>query len=148
MSNSRDELIQKKLEQIGAFISELRTWTARPFAEFVVNTALIRASERNFQLMVEVASDINAKILIAKTKKAPDTYRDSFMKLVPLDIISDDLAKCLARSVAVRNILVHDYDFEEDYMMFFRAIQDMLPWYEEYVKRIAAVGSIGVEKDI
>lgn len=82
MSNQRDELIQKKLEQIGAFIAELHTWTARPFAEFVANTALVRASERNFQLMVEIASDINAKILIAKTKKAPDTYRDSFMKKI------------------------------------------------------------------
>ncbi len=148
MSRSQDELIQKKLEQISAFIAELHAWTARPFAEFAANTTLVRASERNFQLMVELASDINAKILIVKTKKVPDTYRDSFMKLVPLGIISDDLAGRLVQSVAVRNVLVHDYDFEEDYAMFFRAIQDMLPWYEEYVKRIAAVGSIGVEKDI
>ncbi len=138
MSN---EIIQKKLEQIGALIVELRAWTARPFAEFAADTALIRASERNFQLMVEIASDINAKILIAKTKKTPDTYRDSFIKLVPLGIISDDLAARCARSVAVRNVLVHDYDIEEDYEMFFCAIQEMLPWYEEYAKRIVAAES-------
>src|SRR3990167_7917969 len=115
------EIILKKLEQLKALLSELKTLLAKPAADFVKDTVVIRAAERNFLLMVELAGDINTTILVDKTGKTPDTYRQSFSDIEKLGLVSGDLASTLLVSAKLRNILVHEYDFEEDYERFYNS---------------------------
>ncbi|MBI4119116.1 MAG: DUF86 domain-containing protein [Parcubacteria group bacterium] len=96
----------------------------------------LRAAERNFQLIVDLASDINTQILVEKGEKTPDTYRQSFSDLGRVGVLENDLAKKLVVSAQVRNILAHEYDFEEDYDKFYNAAKDLIPVYQEYAKRI------------
>lgn len=131
-----NEVIQKKLEQMNTLMKELEEWTSVPSDDFVRDLARLRASERNFQLIIDLAVDINARILIKKTQAAPDTYKESFIKLGAIGILPQVLAGTLAKSVAVRNILVHEYDFNEDYQLFYSSAKEIIPAYKDYLKSI------------
>ena len=128
------ELISKKLEQIKEVMNELERLLRVSIGEFVRDLTAIRAAERNFQLAVDMASDMNTHILLELGGKTPDTYRESFAALEREGIFSHTLASQLIESAKVRNILVHEYDFEEDYEKFYRAAQECIPAYREYMK--------------
>ncbi|GEM_PF-878747 len=130
------ELIFKKLEQITQVLNELERLLDIPLEEFVRDLTAVRAAERNFQLAVDLASDVNAQILMERGGKTPDTYRESFAALEKTGILSGDLARRLMESAKVGNILVHEYDFEEDYEKFYHAAQASIPAYREYGKII------------
>ena len=128
------ELILKKLEQVKEVLNELERLLVSPLEDFMKDLTRIRAAERNFQLAVDLASDINTQILLERGGKTPDTYRESFSALEKEGILSNDLARRLMESAKVRNILVHEYDFEEDYEKFYRAARECIPAYREYAK--------------
>lgn len=132
------EVIAKKLEQIKELLAELSRILDAPIENFQKDLVAIRAAERNFQLIVELASDINAQILFENGSKTPDTYKQSFLDLVRMNVLRDDLAKKLTISAQLRNILVHEYDFEEDYERFYRSAKDFIPAYQEYARQINA----------
>lgn len=132
------EVIEKKLEQIQELLRELEGLLAVPFNIFQNDLKAVRAAERNFELVVEFASDINTHLLIQETGKTPDSYKRSFQDLKKCGVLADKLASTLAESARLRNILVHEYDFEEDYRKFYNSAKSMLPAYRQYLKAIYA----------
>lgn len=130
------ELIEKKLDQIQALIEQLTGILTRPFSEFHTDLLAVRAAERNFQLLADIASDINGQIILERDKPTPDTYRQSFLYLGREKILPMALAETLAESAKLRNILVHEYDFEEDYQKFYESAKKFLPAYREYLGEI------------
>ncbi|MEK7560498.1 MAG: DUF86 domain-containing protein [Patescibacteria group bacterium] len=130
------ETVEKKLEQIKALLDELTGLLSRNFDDFKKDLVVIRASERNFQLLVELASDINTQLLLERGRKTPDSYRQSFSDIANIGIITHDLSETLGLSAHLRNILVHEYDFEEDYLKFYQSVKEFLPMYKEYVKTV------------
>ena len=127
------ELIEKKIEQIRILINELRALLQKPEIEFIKDAITLRAAERDFQLIVDLASDINTHILLEGGKRTPDSYRQSFLDLKTENIIEAGLAETLALSARLRNILVHEYDFDEDYAKFYQGAKRFLPAYDTYV---------------
>lgn len=130
------EFIEKKLSQIQILIERLAGILVRPFSEFHTDMLAVGAAERNFQLLADVASDINGQIILERGEQIPDTYRQSFSALGREGIISQELAEILAESAKLRNILVHEYDFEEDYKKFYDSAKNFLPAYREYLEAI------------
>ncbi|MEK9174535.1 MAG: HepT-like ribonuclease domain-containing protein, partial [Patescibacteria group bacterium] len=51
-------------------------------------------------------------------------------------VIEDKLAEKLMQSARLRNILVHEYDFEEDYEKFYRSAKEYIPVFREYTETI------------
>lgn len=135
-----NEIIEKKSEQIHSFLKELAEWTDVDFETFDRTVTLIRSSERNLELLVELASQINSAIILQKQGKTPDTYKDSFSWLNKLGIIEESLCKKLIDSVKLRNGLVHEYDFELNNRKFYDSIKnDFIPAYIEYLKAVAGL---------
>jgi len=133
-----NEIIEKKVEQIHSLLKEMTDWTSVEYTVFDQTVTLVRSSERNLELMVELASDINAAVVLQKQSKTPDSYKDSFQWLVKLGIIKEDLCAKLINSVKLRNGLVHEYDFELNNRKFYDSIKnDFIPSYTEYLKAIA-----------
>lgn len=128
------EIILKKLSQLEGIMKDIEEILFHSFEEFAGNKLFIGAAERYFQLLVDIASDVNVQILVEKGVGPPDTYRQSFSDLAHEGVIGYALAEKLAASAQLRNILVHEYDFEEDYLKFYNAAKEFLPAYREYVE--------------
>ena len=130
------EIILKKLEQITQLLTELEKLLGNPFAEFVKDFVILRAAERNFQLIVDLASDINTQVLLERGRETPDTYRQSFSELLREGILDEKLTDRLVASAQLRNILVHEYDFDEDYKKFYQSAKDSIPAFRAYIRVI------------
>lgn len=127
-----EEILQKKLDQIIEVIQGLEKWLNCSFEDFKKNEMALRAAERNFQLLVDFACDINGHILLERGVSAPDTYSQSFIAISKIGIISLKLARILAKGAKMRNILVHEYDFVESDEIFFNSAKKIIPAYKEY----------------
>ena len=146
MNHSNDmsrEFIEKKLEQIRLLLDELDMLLKRSFDAFEKEFVTVRAAERNFQLIVDLASDCNTHILTELGHKTPDSYRQSFVELEKVGVLPKQLMSTLAESARLRNILVHEYDFEEDYEKFYNSAKEFSPAYREYISVLSAF----LEKD-
>ncbi len=126
----------KKLEQILELIQELEGLLEQPFVEYAADRIATRAAERDFQLLVNLAVDINLYLLVERSGKTPDSYRQSFLDLGRIGILDPSLAERLAQSARLRNILVHEYDFDVDVEVFHRSARDLLGPYREYAQAI------------
>ncbi|MEK7161593.1 MAG: DUF86 domain-containing protein [Patescibacteria group bacterium] len=132
-----NEIIEKKSEQIHSLLLELKEWTDVDFEVFDKTVTLIRSCERNIELLVELASDINANIILQKQGKTPDSYKDSFQRLEKIGILQGGVCKKLIDSVKLRNGLVHEYEFDLDNRKLYDSIKkDFIPAYGEYLKSV------------
>jgi len=129
----------KKLEQISELLKELEHFLAGSFDEFEKDTAALRASERDFQLIVDLATDINTQILIDHGGPAPESYRQSFLELGKSGILEQRLSKELSRSTGIRNILVHEYEIDEDHEQFYHEAKRYAPLFHEYVRQLLRI---------
>ena len=132
-----NEIIEKKSEQIHSLLLELKEWTDVDFEVFDKTVTIIRSCERNIELLVELASDINANIILQKQGKTPDSYKDSFQRLEKIGILQGGVCKKLIDSVKLRNGLVHEYEFDLDNRKLYDSIKkDFIPAYGEYLKSV------------
>lgn len=136
LHNDMADLVKKKLAQIDGLLSELGRLLALPFEVWNGAMDSVRATERNFELLVETASDICNELILAEHLDIPDTYKGSFARLGRAKIIGSGTAELLAESAQVRNVLVHEYDFEEDYKKFYESTKRILPAYRDFVEAI------------
>lgn len=130
------DLILKKLEQMKKLLLELGELLELPFVEFREKFTNVRSAERSFQLVIEIASDINAHIIAEIGAETPDTYRDSFKRMASLKILKEESLPDFIKSSNLRNILIHEYDFDEDNYIFYKSAKGFIPLYHEYMNSI------------
>ena len=130
------DLVKKKLAQIDGLLSELGRLLTLPFEAWNGAMDSVRATERNFELLVETASDISNELILAEHLDIPDTYKGSFLHLGRAKIVKNDTAELLAESAQIRNVLVHEYDFEEDYKKFYESAKHVLSAYRDFVEAV------------
>src|SRR3989338_8520646 len=95
------EIILKKLGRIEELLAELQRVLSNPFGEFVDNPLFVRTAERDFQLIVDLASDINTHIIVEKQGRTPDTYKESFSGLGKIKVLDNKLAQKLVESAKI-----------------------------------------------
>ena len=120
-------------------ISETEGWIVLSVEDFSRDTKLIRACQRNLQLLVEYASDINGILALEFGKKPPGSYRESFAAVFALDVgtalsVTDRAA--LYASVEWRNDLIHEYEPAESHDEFYARLKEFLPAYRNYARAI------------
>lgn len=131
-------VLRKKLERISALLAELEKILARPFSELEKDNLSLPAAERKFLLIVELASEINTSLILDKIGQTPDSYSASFSQMRHLGIMTEKSLARLVESAKLRNILVHEYDFESDNKKFYDFAKAVIPAYREYLKTILA----------
>ena len=134
-----NRLLEAKLSQLLHILRETEDWLTVSAEAFSRETKLVRACQRNLQLLVEYASDINGILILEFGKKAPGSYRESFTSVFEMDFASTltgtDRAALLA-SVDWRNDLIHEYDPEESNETFYVMLKEFLVAYRDYAKVI------------
>jgi len=131
-------VICKKLKQLAFYYQELEQIAAGlTFDNYREQIIIKRAIERDIQLIVECATDINNMILKQLSKGPAKDYFNSFIELANNQVIEMDFALKLAPSTGLRKILVHEYEKIDD-LIVFKSIANVLTFYRQYLQIIAA----------
>ncbi|NLM28802.1 MAG: DUF86 domain-containing protein [Clostridiaceae bacterium] len=126
-------VICKKLEVLINYFDEFRQLTdGLTFDDYADNIVTKRAIEREIQLIVENATDINNMILKKMEKGPSRDYYNSFIDLAEINVIDMEFAVKIAPSAGLRNILVHGYKQVEDEIVY-SSINNVKNLYMEYI---------------
>lgn len=130
-------LLAVKLNQLIHVLAETERWLAVSFDDFGRDTKLVRACQRNLQLLVEYASDINGILVLEFGEKAPGSYRESFTAVFAMDAFADLTARdreALLASVEWRNDLIHEYEPAGSHEAFYEKLKDFMVAYRDYAR--------------
>jgi uncharacterized protein YutE (UPF0331/DUF86 family) len=143
-----NQLLDAKLNQLIHILTETEGWLAVSSEAFSKETKLVRACQRNLQLLVEYASDINGILILELGKKAPGSYRESFTAIFDMEFASTlsqaDRAALLA-SVEWRNDLIHECEPEESNEAFYVKLKEFIAAYRTYARLIYSRFSPGLQ---
>ena len=128
-------LIKRKIEHILSYLEELKPIAKISFEEFVGDKRNFRTAERDIQLIVDTAVDINNHLVVASGSLPPNDYFESFIKLSNLQIFPKQFAERIAQSAGLRNRLVHEYE-EIDLSRLFEDLENDIRDYQEYCEYI------------
>jgi uncharacterized protein YutE (UPF0331/DUF86 family) len=131
------QLLEAKLNQLLHILAETEGWIAVSAEDFSKDVKLVRACQRNLQLLVEYASDINGILVLESGKKAPGSYKESFTVAFAMDFaanIPEVVRAALLSSVDWRNNLVHEYEPGESNEIFYEKLKTFLTAYRAYAR--------------
>ncbi|MGH9339793.1 MAG: type VII toxin-antitoxin system HepT family RNase toxin [Acidobacteriota bacterium] len=131
MTIDRD-VIESRLASLTQYLRELETIQGLSFQEYLSDFKNRRTVERLLQLIIETACDINNHIVLKTNHKPPSDHHRSFTRLGELGILPQSLCRDLARSVGLRNRLVHEYEIVNDEIVF-NTIPTALEQYRSYI---------------
>ncbi len=126
-------LVAQRLKQIAVCIEELTPLLPLSAGEFRTLPAHFRLAERDIQLVVDSAIDINNHLILGAGQAPPDRYYETFLMVEGLKILPHSLALRLARSTGLRNRIVHEYE-RVDLHLVHRSLPAFLRDYSEYVR--------------
>lgn len=138
----KKEAVRRKLANMKEYLKELETLSKRDLEGYLGNFEYRRAVERLIQIIVETAVDCNNLIVISLGERPPIGYKESFLKLAKLKVISPEFASSLIPFVSLRNRIVHEYEEIKDELVF-ASIRQVLGEFAKYQKMVAKFISKG-----
>lgn len=130
----RDTVV-RRLRMIERALDQLRALRGADEARLEAEPLTRAAAERLLQVVVDLAFDVNGHIAASTLGRAPESGRASFFDLATAGVLDDDLARKLAPSAGLRNVLVHHY-LEVRLDVVAGAISDALDQYPAYVTAV------------
>ncbi len=131
------EIVVRKLSNIKKYLDQLQTKEHLSEADSVESFEQQLVVERLLHLLIGSAADINAHIAAINETPPPNTYRESFILLGKMGVISADLAYKIVPAAGLRNRSVHDYD-DTDTLIVYRPIALALDLFPQYLAQVQA----------
>lgn len=103
------DLVLRKLADIDRYRRELSEFRNIDAAHYAADWKTQRIVERSLHLAIEAAMDVADHLVADRQVPVPETAAGAFTALVAAGVLNAPLAQALGRTVAFRNILVHDY---------------------------------------
>ncbi len=121
----------RKLDEIKNYLDDLEPILLMSYTKFHSSRRDMRAAERNFQLIVDSAVDINTHLVLDRGFPPPEKNYGSFVALVKIGVLTEEEAENLAPSTGLRNKLVHEYE-EINPELLYRSLKTFAQAYKEY----------------
>jgi len=93
----------------------------------------------NLSRVIQLCVDIAMHIIANSNANTPQTMSESFDVLKNLQIIDENIAEKLKKSIGFRNIAVHNYG-ELDLELTFKIAHEHLGDFKEFIKQILKNG--------
>lgn len=126
----RKDFIKRKISLIQDDLSRLSKFSGLIAQDAVRQAAVERFLERTVNRAVDINQHLIGE-LATKDTPSPKDYTETFNALAGLNIYSKEFAAEIAKSVGMRNMLVHEYD-NIDYNKIYSSIGDCLHDYSQY----------------
>lgn len=136
----RKDLVERKISLIQDDLGKLAAFANAAFEEIARDDIKQAAVERMLERIISRAIDVNEHLIAAFAKadtSPPKDYRETFLRLADLGVYPKPFAEEIAKSVGVRNLLVHEYD-AVDQEKIYHSIKDCLKDYTEYLDHLIA----------
>lgn len=102
-------LVRAKVDAILLYLRRLEPLARLRYDDFAGDHRNINTAERNVQLVVDAAVDVNNHLVLESGRSAPADYYSSFTVLARLRVLPSSRAEALARTTGLRNRIVHEY---------------------------------------
>ena len=123
-------LVEGKFENLREYLLEVEEILKSNDAMIASDFRLLRALERNFQLIVDEILDVNIHFIRELDLKTADDFQSTFVILAEGGVLPVDFATRIAPIVGLRNALVHRY--EKIYKDFF--ISQVRKEYQDFIQ--------------
>lgn len=127
--------IHRKMMNLDKYLSELVLLSRRSIEEYLEDFELRRAVERLIQVIVDALIDCNTLLLVGLGERPPIDYKESFLNLGKLKVISTQFASDLVPLTSLRNRIVHEYE-EIDNKLVYASIKILLKDMKRYMSAI------------
>lgn len=137
MSPLDREVVRRRLAGMAENLERLGTIASLTLEQYRADWQCRKATERVLQEIVEAAVDVNQHLLVSHGAGPAPDYRQSFLEVGQLGVLTAALAAALAPSAGLRHRLVHEYDEIDDAIVFaaVRSARSLFPSYLEAVDR-------------
>lgn len=115
--------ILSQLQTLDEALAAWRRYQEIPFAQFAEETDIQYMVSHAMLLALQASIDIATGIVVMKTSKRPETYRETFYLLGMYAIVPEELAQELSKLAGFRNLLVHEYT-RLDLKQVYRVLQN------------------------
>jgi len=130
-----ERLIKRKLTKLKEYLKELQPFVEILLRDYISEYKNKRTVERDIQLIVECACDINNHILMETQERPPKDYYSSFTDLSKIKVLPQKFASTIAETAGLRNRLVHEYEEIKDNIVY-ENIGNVLRLYKKYADYI------------
>ncbi len=130
-----ERLIKRKLTKLKEYLKELQPFAEIALQDYISDYKNKRTVERDIQLIVECACDINNHILMETQERPPKDYYSSFTDLSKIKVLPQKFTSAIAETAGLRNRLVHEYEEIKDNIVY-ENIGNILRLYKEYTDYI------------
>lgn len=130
------EVVARRLRLLRQTLEDLRPLGGLGAAEVGADAVRRAAIERFIQVLVDLAADVNAHIVVAGLGRAPATIARSFSMAAEIGVIPVELAERLIPSAGLRNLLVHRYG-DIDVALLLSSVSEIAKLFEDYVGHVA-----------
>lgn len=134
MSIDKTFLISK-IERIKDSLTKIRNKLLFSDDEIIKSDDHLSVLERNFQLIVDYAIDINHHFIKEGGYGIPDDLQSTFTILGDHDILPKEFASRIGKSVGLRNRIVHQYEDVKP-KVFVESLRKNIGDFDEYIKHI------------
>ena len=131
----KKDLIRKKLSRIDEYLNKLEPILKRSTSAITDDDFVLHTLERLMQLIVDTAIDINTSLIRSEQLRSADDYYNTFVRLGEAKIIDSIFSLQIARSVGLRNNIVHNYE-DMSLTTLIEKVKANIGDYREYVKQI------------
>lgn len=131
------DFLYRKVKLIQEELAKLEPLAHFSMDEIARDPVKSAAVERMLERIVNRALDINQHLIgeCGTGAEVVRTYKDSFLRLGDLGVLSSELASQIAPSAGLRNVLVHEYD-KVDPSLVYQSMGDALTQYSQYTGAI------------
>ena len=129
------DLINRRVSDIRRALQLLAQYAAIPADDFLADETILGATKYQLLVAIEAAQAICNHLAARVARKAPTSYAECFLLLVPPGVITGDLAAKLAAMAKFRNLLVHQYADIDDKLVY-TIINHEIKDLEAYVHQV------------
>jgi uncharacterized protein YutE (UPF0331/DUF86 family) len=130
-------VVQARLAEIDRLLRDLEPHSAVSAETLRGDRQRRHVVERVLTLLVDLAAGANAHLAASRLGAVSSDYRGSFLQAAEAGAIDEELARRLAPSAGLRNILTHAY-LDVDLDRLAAAVPAAVRDYREYVRQVAA----------
>ena len=128
-------LISEDIKKIQDLLKIVESFKEHTLEEIVNNFHLYGSLRYAFIELIGRAIDINQHLIKEGGADVPNDYTETFKILGKMDILEQEFADEISKSVGMRNIVVHEYG-EVDERLLYNSIDIALDQYPKYCQKI------------